>query len=251
MSKCDCDDCGGVKDCGCAAPVESSAGSCGGGACSITSQSTAMHRSGTTIHPAAARAFRGTQLSAYDIPTMNVGPRAMPAQHTMLAGYGGPMPSSGLALVSAAGQTAPAPITVPTPPPPYKPGMGGAQQPQSGVSPEVAQALLNFGTVGLQGLQAIFTTAFTQANETDRARIASETQRQIAQLQREGLLSQQEATNAMIASANAQHAASPPPPPPPPAGWWASMTQNQKLAVGVGATVGVVGIGALIYKATR
>ena len=255
MSKCDCENCGGERDCGCGHEAAPSAGaSCSSGACSITSQSTAMGRSSSTVHPAAARAFRGMRIAGYENPQMKVGGPVVRENDPSIAGYGGPIVppagqalvlSAGQALILSAGQTPPAP-------PLGQSKQGDAWVPpqqQVGIPPEVAQGLMNIGTVGLQGLTSIITTAFTQSNETERARIAADAQQRIAQLQRQGLLSQQEANDAAMAVMNAR--ASAPPVALQPVGWWASLTPNTKMAVGVGAAAGVVGIGALIYKYTR
>ena len=374
---CDCDDCEGVRDCGCG-PEKPSDGSCSNGYCEVTSQNTGASRmQATTMNRNAARMFRGTQLSAYDVLALRVGPstprngpmfvaamtgdalppdlnlpypqyaasgqlvdpRALQPQPTdnsqqaaarrLLAYVQGwsttqmRNPSSAQQAVilplqrAMGGLTAdgkvgtntanriaqlinvgiPGLTTVATPfsqslpgfaplpgqaPMPgqvmpgapgtkpgegaqaqvtYAPQGGGTQAPQQqphggGMAPEVQQALINLGTTGLQGLTGVISTALSQGGQTDRTRIEADYRRDVARMQSQGLLSQQQAADAM----NAFQSAAAQTPMQPGLGmgpmglqqnWWDTLTDVEKAGVVGGAAVGLAGIGYLVYRATR
>lgn len=168
-------------------------------------------------------------------------------------------------IVRAAGQTAPAPVQTTSAPPPtptqvqqYPAKPGDTAAPQQGglaIDAQTAQALAGLGSTLLQGTRDIVVAAITQGAETDRERTRQQAATQIADLQNRGLLSQQEAANAMSNVNTALQAPAPvqaPPPAPAPApGFFASMTTGQKVAVGVGAAALVGALGFAVYKATR
>ena len=80
----------------------------------------------------------------------------------------------------------------------------GGQQPHGGgMAPEVQQALINLGTTGLQGLTGVISTALQQGGQTDRTRIEADYRRDVAGLQARGLLTQQQAADALSAFQNA------------------------------------------------
>ena len=261
---CDCDDCGGVTNCGCDdKPVVPAGASCSGGVCSVTSQSTGASRMRhTPIHQSSARLYRGTgyqqqqgtKLSAYEELSMKVGPQVT---------LNGPMD-----IVPVSGMGLPSDLNVPYPK--YDPGpkhgmipaagqaktpqgvapQGGSQD-QGGMPPELAQGLLNLGQTGLGALQTIITTAITQGNTTERARLEADMRREVARLQARGLLTSQQAADALGALQNAQASAPPPPPPPPPPTGWNALSTPAKVGIIGGGVVGLAGLGYLVYRATR
>jgi len=370
---CDCDDCGGVRDCGCG-PEKPSNGSCSNGYCEVTSQNTGASRmQATTMNRNAARMFRGTQLSAYDVLALRVGPQtprngpmfvaamtgdALPpdlnlpypqyaasgqtidprvlqpqptdnlqqsAARRLLAyvqgwsetrmrnpssaeqavirplqqamgftgrdvdGKVGTNTANRIALLINVGipglTTIATPFSQPLPgfaPLPgqvaptapttktggaqaqvtYAPQGGGTQTPTQqqahggGMAPEVQQALINLGTTGLQGLTGVISTALSQGGQTDRTRIEADYRRDVARMQSQGLLTQQQAADAM----NAFQSAAAQTPVQPNAGmgpmgaqqnWWDTLTDVEKAGVVGGAAVGLAGIGYLVYRATR
>jgi len=360
---CDCDDCGGVRDCGCG-PEKPSNGSCSNGYCEVTSQNTGASRmQATTMNRNAARMFRGTQLSAYDVLALRVGP-STPRNGPMdvAAMTGDPLPPSlnlmtingyptyvpagqpvqlqpgdtaqqiaarrllayiqgwsvqrmlrpsdqdraairplqrEMGGIGVDGQVGPAtanrivqlvnyaipgvatipvialPPAAPAPTAPtttktggaqaqvtYAPQGGGTQTPTQqqahggGMAPEVQQALINLGTTGLQGLTGVISTALSQGGQTDRTRIEADYRRDVARMQSQGLLTQQQAADAM----NAFQSAAAQTPVQPNAGmgpmgaqpnWWDTLTDVEKAGVVGGAAVGLAGIGYLVYRATR
>lgn len=354
---CDCDDCGGVKDCGCG-PEKPSNGSCSNGYCEVTSQKTGASRmQATTMNRNAARMFRGTQLSAYDVLALRVGPATprngpmfvaamtgdalppdlnLPYPQYAAAGQIDPQSTAPqstdnpqqraarqlLAYVQAwtvthmrnptsaeknvirplqtamgftggavdgvvgtgtanrivqlinvaiprlatiAPTPAPAPTSTGTKPPggsqaniQYQPPPTSTPAPTQGggMSPEVQQALIGLGTTGLQGLTGVISTALSQGGQTDRTRIEADYRRDVARMQSQGLLTQQQAADAMTAFRTAD-ASTPPSSPTGPIGttqdqpWWDTLTNAEKAGVVGGAAVGLAGIGYLVYRATR
>ena len=254
-------------------PVASkpSGSSCSGGVCSVTSQSTGVSRmKQTPIHRSSARLYRGTgfsdsqrtRLSAYEELSLKVGPQVT---------SNGPM-----AVAAVGGYPLPADLNVPYPryegdinnPAVFasaqaKPGMElpSTQQPpqqqppqqQQGMTPEIAQGLMNLGTTGIGALQTIITTAITQGNTTDRARLEMDMRREVARLQSQGLLTQQQATDALGALQNAQAIAPPPFVQPQfgQPGWWESLPPSTRTLITVGGLAGVAGIGYLVYRSSR
>jgi hypothetical protein len=124
------------------------------------------------------------------------------------------------------------------------------------MAPEVQQALINLGTTGLQGLTGVISTALSQGGQTDRTRIEADYRRDVARMQSQGLLTQQQAADAM----NAFQSAAAQTPMQPGMGmgpmgmqqnWWDTLTDVEKAGVVGGAAVGLAGIGYLVYRATR
>ena len=129
----------------------------------------------------------------------------------------------------------------------------GAQQGGVQIDAQTTQALAGLGSTLLTGTRDIVVTAITQGAETDRERARQQANREIADLQRQGLLSQQEANNALANIDRALAAGSAPatPPAPPPQGFFASMSTGQKVALGVGGAAVLAALGYGIYRATR
>jgi hypothetical protein len=129
----------------------------------------------------------------------------------------------------------------------------GAQQGGVQIDAQTAQALAGLGSTLLTGTRDIVVTAITQGAETDRERARQQANREIANLQRQGLLSQQEANNAVANVDRALAAGSAPATPPahPPQGFFASMSTGQKVALGVGGAAVLAALGYGIYRATR
>mgnify|MGYP001209417187 CR=1 FL=1 len=165
-----------------------------------------------------------------------------------------------------ASTTPPAPIPVPSAPPPppnqaqpFPAKPGDQQAPQQGgigIDAQTATALAGLGGTLLQGTRDIVVAAITQGAESERERGRQQAAVQIAQLQRQGLLTQQQAADAL---ANVDRAIAgsltapppPPPPPPPPQGFFESMTTGQKVALGVGGAAILAALGYGVYRATR
>ena len=133
------------------------------------------------------------------------------------------------------------------------------------MSTEVQTALIGMGTSGLQGLTNVISTALSQGGQTDRTRIEADYRRDVARMQAQGLLSAQQASDALGAFQNAAAQA-----PIGPGfggqgfggpgmggpgflgpGWWDTLTDVEKVGVVGGTAVGLAGIGYLVYRATR
>lgn len=170
-------------------------------------------------------------------------------------------------VVRAAGQAAPpAPVPVPSAPPPpptqaqqFPAKPGDQQAPQQGgiaIDAQTATALAGLGGTLLQGTRDIVVAAITQGAESERERGRQQAAVQIAQLQRQGLLTQQQAADALanVDRALAASLTAPPPPPvvaPAPQGFFESMTTGQKVALGVGGAAILAALGYGVYRATR
>lgn len=175
-------------------------------------------------------------------------------------------------VVRAAGQAGqpPAPVPVPSAPPPpptqaqqFPAKPGDQQAPQQGgiaIDAQTATALAGLGGTLLQGTRDIVVAAITQGAESERERGRQQAAVQIAQLQRQGLLTQQQAADALanVDRAIAGSLVAPPPatqqPPvvePPPQGFFESMTTGQKVALGVGGAAILAALGYGVYRATR
>lgn len=167
-------------------------------------------------------------------------------------------------VVRAAGQAGqpPAPIPVSSAPP-STPKPGDQQPPQQAsqqggiaIDAQTATALAGLGGTLLQGTRDIVVAAITQGAESERERGRQQAAVQVAQLQRQGLLSQQQAADA-LANIDRALAVSPtvtPPVPvvaPAPQGFFESMTTGQKVALGVGGAAILAALGYGVYRATR
>jgi len=272
MSGCDCDDCGGVKDCGCAVPqvAPAAASGCSNGACSVTSQSMGRQQfaSPSSAHAQMTKRFRssnGLRLAVNEIPAFRMGPQAQnPGANMGFAAMSGPIVPADMAIpkfdgyvmqpqvpfmYSASGQVAVPPTKAPggSSVTYTYPGQPASPPSQPGVSEAMAGQLIASATAGVAGILALIQSVNQQASETERARFRADTERQIALLQSQGLLPRQAATDAL----NALQNANPPPPafvPPPPKNWWERMPTAGKVGVVGGAAVATAAVGFGIWK---
>lgn len=111
------------------------------------------------------------------------------------------------------------------------------------------EAALRAVSQGIDSFTSVMTAQIQQANETERARIRASTERQLASMQQQGLLSQQQQADMLAALLQTlQRAPAPPPPPPPPPP--ATMETSTKVLIGLGAILAVVVVGFVVWKVT-